>query len=79
MENFYKNQIEKSKIKQEILETGIKVIIEENVQDLEYIQKCFEVLKDEQLTQKQYEELLQREKNDEAKRREIAKRILGIV
>lgn len=75
---YLEESMAKSKIKQDLFKVAITSLISEKKEDFDYIQKCFEVLKEEQSTQKQLEDYFQKEINGENEKRADAKRRLGL-
>lgn len=79
MENFYQNLIEESKLKQNLMEIGIKVMMQDTKPNLNVIGKAIQALEAEKQQQKLHEESLAQYVSGEAQRRAEAKRKLGMV
>ena len=81
MENqkeLYEKAVADSQLKQEIMKAGIQAIMESRKYDLEYIQRCFKVLQDEEshgnFAQKTLNEIV----SGEFEKRERARETLGL-
>lgn len=79
MENFYQNLIEESKLKQNLMELGIKVLMQESKPNLNVIGRAIQALEAEKQNQKYNEESLAQYISGEAQRKAEAKRKLGMV
>lgn len=78
MKNYYQNAIEGSKLKQQLMQTGIKALMHEANPEIETIERAITLLKEEQTNQLYYEEKLAEEISGEAKKKEEAKKALGL-
>lgn len=79
MENFYQNLIEESKLKQNLMELGIKVLMQESKPNLNVIGRAIQALEAERQNQKHKEESLAQYISGEAERKAEAKRKLGMI
>lgn len=73
----YREKIEKSKIKQKLIEFGIAQVISKT-NNFETIECCYKVLRDEEKNQKFWEKMLENELKARNVKRAEAKKVLGI-
>lgn len=75
---YNEEMLKKSQLKEELLRIGLQEVMTDKKHDIDYIQRCFELLRDEQSTQKYLIETIEKEKSGEAQKKENAKKLLGI-
>lgn len=80
MKNFYETQIAESKLKQQLMELGLRAQMQNSGSTLQlsYVNKCINLINSEKTYQEACQKNLQDEISGEAERKRQAKKALGI-
>lgn len=78
MKNYYENEIAKSKLKQQLMEEGLRKQMQNPNLSLNYINECIGVIKAEEYYRALCDKSLQEIISGEAEKKRKAKELLGI-
>ena len=80
MKNFYETQIAESKLKQQLMELGLRAQMQSSGSTLQlsYVNRCINLINGERTYQESCQKALQDEISGEAEKKRQAKKALGI-